>query len=130
MFGSNAVGIGRRTILYLLDGMSDFERENRRDDISILPDMVWRELDMAVEEIRVEVVDDLLHYPSRWGDRSIWAPEGCHLGLTVGEVSAGVADASPCLCGFCQHCCSSLLKVFFYRFFAPSCELGCEDISW
>ncbi|EPB78051.1 hypothetical protein ANCCEY_02834 [Ancylostoma ceylanicum] len=61
----NPVGTGRCTILHRLDGMSDFERENRRGEISILPEMVWREVDMAVEEVRVEVVDDLLHYPSR-----------------------------------------------------------------
>ncbi|EYC21753.1 hypothetical protein Y032_0018g3512 [Ancylostoma ceylanicum] len=64
MFGSDPVGTGRCTILNRLDGMSDFGRENRRDDKSILPEMAWREVDKAVEEVRVEVVDDLLHYPS------------------------------------------------------------------
>ncbi|EPB66990.1 protein tyrosine kinase [Ancylostoma ceylanicum] len=65
MFGSNPIGNGRCTIPHRLDGMSDFGRENRRDDKSILPEMAWREVDMAVEELRVEVVDDILHYPSR-----------------------------------------------------------------
>ncbi|EPB74404.1 hypothetical protein ANCCEY_06525 [Ancylostoma ceylanicum] len=61
--GDVRVGSCRDRALYRLDGMSDFGRENRRDDIFIL--MAWREVDMAVEEVRVEVVDDILHYPSR-----------------------------------------------------------------
>ncbi|EYC24767.1 hypothetical protein Y032_0013g2098 [Ancylostoma ceylanicum] len=61
MFGSNPVGTGHCTILHRHGGMLDFKRENRKDDLSILPEMVWRKVDMAVEEVRVEVVDDLLH---------------------------------------------------------------------
>ena len=45
--------------------MSHFGRENLRNDMSIFPQMVRRQVNMAVEEIRVEVVDDFLHSPSR-----------------------------------------------------------------
>ncbi|KAK6743506.1 hypothetical protein RB195_010647 [Necator americanus] len=66
--------------------------------------------DMAVEEIRVEVVDDFLHPPSRCNGCSLWVPESSHPRLAPGEVSTGIADAFPRLCSFSQHFCSSLLR--------------------
>ncbi|VDO20361.1 unnamed protein product [Heligmosomoides polygyrus] len=38
--------------------------EDRGDDVSILRKMAWRQVDVAIEEIGVEVVDDLLRGPS------------------------------------------------------------------
>ncbi|KAK6762365.1 hypothetical protein RB195_023181 [Necator americanus] len=88
--------------------------------------MVRRQVDMAVEEIRIEVVDDFLHPPSRCNGCSLWVPESSHPRLATGEVSTGIADAFPRLCSFSQHFCSSLFKVFLYRLSAKPCELGRE----
>ncbi|VDO81647.1 unnamed protein product [Heligmosomoides polygyrus] len=41
--------------------MACLEKENRENDVSILRKMTWGQVDVAIEEIRVEVVDDLLH---------------------------------------------------------------------
>lgn len=44
--------------------MSDLGTEDRTYDISIFPKMTLREMGVATEEIRLEVVDDFLNYPS------------------------------------------------------------------
>ncbi|VDP40208.1 unnamed protein product [Heligmosomoides polygyrus] len=97
--------------LHRRDGMSDLGRENRGNDVSILRKMAWGQVDVAIEEIGVEVVDDLLRGPSGKGDGS----ESGHLGLEVGEVPAGIADAQTCLCCFSQHFRPFLLKILLYR---------------
>ncbi|VDO07668.1 unnamed protein product [Haemonchus placei] len=70
--------------------MSNFRRGNRSKDISILPQTVDRQVDVAVEEIRVEVEDCVLQYPSMCSN---WSVE-------VDEAPAGFADARPGLGGF------------------------------
>ena len=65
-------------------------------------------VDVAVEEIGVEVMDDFLHRLSGSSDCSVRASEADHLVIVIGEGSSGVADALPHLCRFCQYFCSSL----------------------
>ncbi|VDO63294.1 unnamed protein product [Heligmosomoides polygyrus] len=93
VFSSDPVRTGCCTFLHRRDGVSDLGRENRWDDVSILRKMAWGQVDVAIEEIGVEVVDDLLHGPSGRGDGSVGTSESGHLGLEVSEVSAGIAYA-------------------------------------
>ncbi|VDO26572.1 unnamed protein product [Heligmosomoides polygyrus] len=58
------------------------------------------QVDVAIEEIGVEVVDDILLGPSGRGGGSIRTSESGHLFLEVGEVPAGIVDAQTCLCSF------------------------------
>ncbi|VDO31097.1 unnamed protein product [Haemonchus placei] len=66
MFWFNPVDTGRLALLLLRDGMSKFGRLKWRNNISNLLRIVGRHLDAAVEEIRAEVVNELLHYLSIW----------------------------------------------------------------
>ncbi|KAK6744042.1 hypothetical protein RB195_011002 [Necator americanus] len=75
--------------------------------------MVRRQVDMAVEENSVEVVDDFLHSLSRCNGSSLRDSESNHLRLAISEVSMDIVDAFSRLCSFSQHFCSSLFKVFF-----------------
>ncbi|VDO78612.1 unnamed protein product [Heligmosomoides polygyrus] len=68
LFGSDPVGTGCCTLLHRRDGVSDLGRENRGDKVSILRKMAWGQVDVAIEEIGVEVVNSLLHSPSVRGD--------------------------------------------------------------
>ncbi|PIO70143.1 hypothetical protein TELCIR_08015 [Teladorsagia circumcincta] len=88
------------TILHRLDGVSDFGRENRRNDVSILLQLISRQMDMAVEETRVEVVGDFLHCTSKCSNCTIWTSEAGHLGLVACKASACIADAPPGLSCF------------------------------
>ncbi|KAK6748728.1 hypothetical protein RB195_001381 [Necator americanus] len=90
--------------------------------------MVRRQVDMAVEEIRVEVVDGFLYSPSRCNGYSLRVPESSHPRLATGEVSTGIADASPRLCCFSQLHHSPLL---FLRssFIASLQSLASLDVS-
>uniref|UniRef100_A0A8L8K4I7 Aquaporin n=1 Tax=Heligmosomoides polygyrus TaxID=6339 RepID=A0A8L8K4I7_HELPZ len=96
---------------------SDFGKEKRRNDASILRKMAWGQVDVAIaiEETGVEVVDDLLHGSSGRGDGSVRTSESGHLFLEVGEAPAGSADVQPCLCSFSQHLRRSLFKILLYR---------------
>ncbi|KAK6762898.1 hypothetical protein RB195_023558 [Necator americanus] len=51
------------------DSISYFGRENLWNDLSVFPQMVRRQVDMAVEEIRVEVSMQWL-FPSGSGEQS------------------------------------------------------------
>ncbi|VDP63959.1 unnamed protein product [Heligmosomoides polygyrus] len=77
--------------------------------------MALEQVDVAIEEFRVEVVDDLLHGLSGRGDGPVRTSESGYLGLEVGEVPAGIADARLCLRSFSQHFRPSLLKIFLCR---------------
>ncbi|VDO68126.1 unnamed protein product [Heligmosomoides polygyrus] len=115
VFGSDPVENRCCTLLHRQDGVSDLGRENRGNDVSIRRKMAWGPVDVAIEEIGVEVVDDHLHGPSGRSDGSVRTSESDHLGLEDGEVPASIADAQPCLCCFSQHFRPSLLETFLYR---------------
>ncbi|KAK6749473.1 hypothetical protein RB195_001840 [Necator americanus] len=125
---SGLILTGFRTTSYRHDSMSYFGRENLWNDMSVFPQMVRRQVDMVVEEIGVELVDDVLHSPSRCNGCSLQVPESSHSRLATGEVSTGIADAFSRLCSFSQHFCSSLFKVFLYRLSAKLCEPGREFV--
>ncbi|PIO70778.1 putative endoribonuclease L-PSP [Teladorsagia circumcincta] len=59
--------------------------------------LISRQMDIAVEETRVEVVDDFLHCPSGCSNCSIGTSEAGHLGLVAGKATACIADAAPAL---------------------------------
>ena len=71
--------------------MSYFGRENNWNVIFVLLDLIWKKVDVAVEEVRVDVVYDFLHRLSRSSDCSVQASEGDHLVFVIGEGSSGVA---------------------------------------
>ncbi|VDP54532.1 unnamed protein product [Heligmosomoides polygyrus] len=55
------------------------------------------QMDVAIKEVGVQVVDDLLHCPFGRGDGSVRTSESGHLGLEVGEVPMGIAPLTlPC----------------------------------
>ncbi|KAK6763663.1 hypothetical protein RB195_024112 [Necator americanus] len=104
-----------------------FGRENLLNDMSAFPQMVRRQVDMAVEEIRLGVVDNFLHPPSRCNGCFLRVPESSPPRLATGEVYlTGIADAFPHLCSLSQHFCSSLFEDFLYPLSANPCELGRE----
>ncbi|KAK6764108.1 hypothetical protein RB195_024436 [Necator americanus] len=106
--------------------MSYFGGKNLWNDMSVFPRMMGKQVDMAVEEITVEVVDISLHSLSRCNGCSLRVPKSSHPCLATGEVSKGIAEASSRLCSFSQHFCSSLFMVFLYRLPAKLCELERE----
>ncbi|VDP55242.1 unnamed protein product [Heligmosomoides polygyrus] len=57
-----------------------------RGRASILRKTAWGQVNVAIEEIGVEVVDDLLHGPSGRGGGSVSTTESGRLGLEVGGV--------------------------------------------
>ncbi|VDP17472.1 unnamed protein product [Heligmosomoides polygyrus] len=67
VFVSDPVRIECATIVHRRDGVSDLGREVRVDDASILRKMASGQVDLAIKEIKVEVVVDLLHCPSGAG---------------------------------------------------------------
>ncbi|VDO62459.1 unnamed protein product [Heligmosomoides polygyrus] len=81
VFGSAPVGTGRCTVLDRRDAMSDLGMENRGDDASIPRKTAWGQVDVAIEEIGVEVLDDLLYGPSGRGDGSICDSSALELGF-------------------------------------------------
>ncbi|VDO91164.1 unnamed protein product [Heligmosomoides polygyrus] len=106
VFGSDPVRTGCCTFLHRRDGVSDLGRENRGDDedrvLYVSSPTRWRvgsrkgeqrgrriqpaedalgQVDVAIEEIGVEIVNDLLHGSSGRGNGSVGTSESGHLGL-------------------------------------------------
>ncbi|VDP21942.1 unnamed protein product [Heligmosomoides polygyrus] len=101
---SGVILSGPSAVRFFIDEMeSDLRRENRGNDVSILRKMAWEQVDVAIEEIGVEILDDLLHGPPGRGDGFVGTSESGHLGLEVGEDPAGIADTERCLFNFGQH---------------------------
>ncbi|KAK6733495.1 hypothetical protein RB195_017319 [Necator americanus] len=88
--------------------------------------MARRQVDMAVEEIRVEVVDDFLHPPSRCNCCSLRVPESSHPLLATGEVSTGIADAFP---AFAASASTSALLSLRSSFIASLQSFASTDVS-
>ncbi|KAK6739211.1 hypothetical protein RB195_020960 [Necator americanus] len=91
--------------------------------------MVRRQVDMAVEKIRIEVVDDFLHLPSRCNGGSLRVPEIRHPCLAAGEVSTSIADAFRRLCSFSQHFCWCLPLSLTGSFIDSLQSLASTDVS-
>ncbi|XGW21790.1 hypothetical protein V3C99_004613 [Haemonchus contortus] len=89
--------------------------------------MVGRQADVAIEEIREEVVDDLHHCPSKCSNYSVNGINGSHLGLTTHEALAGCANALPGLGDIDQDFCCALFQSLLYRFSAQLRKFG---LSW
>ncbi|XGW10426.1 hypothetical protein V3C99_012149, partial [Haemonchus contortus] len=106
---------GPGAVPFLIDVMACRISEGRTEGT---PKMAGRHVDVAVEEIRVEVVDDLLHCPSGCSNCSVRTTKGSHLSLVIGEIPPGFANALSGLGGFVHNCCSSLSQIFLYRFSA------------
>ncbi|VDO31047.1 unnamed protein product [Haemonchus placei] len=118
MFWFDPIGTERRSALHRRDGMSYFARENRRSDALVLPKMVDRQVDEPIEEIREEVVNDLLHCPPGSSNGSVRTTKRSRLGPVIGKAPSGFANALSGLGGFVHNCCSSLFQNFLYRFSA------------
>lgn len=61
MFSLGLVCAGCCTTPHRLHGCRTSERRTG-EDISIIPEMTWRKVNVAIKEVRVEVVGDLLYY--------------------------------------------------------------------
>ncbi|VDO38288.1 unnamed protein product [Haemonchus placei] len=79
-----------------------------------MPQILGRQVGVAVGKIRVEVVDDFPHCPRRCSGCFERKTKESQLGLVIGETPSGFAKAPAGLADFIYNCCKSHFRKFHY----------------